>query len=88
MSRRDAAEATLALSSYAVNVTDANLRALERRFRESGAVEDEAAWLLERVRVGELEQSKLELAAWCEHAPAHLACEGRVPPFRWFQKPQ
>ena len=51
-------------------MTDSHLRELERRFRASGSVEDEAAWLRARVQAGELEQSKLELAAYCGHAPA------------------
>lgn len=42
---------------------DEKLRELERRWRESGTVEDEAAYLLERVRVGDLTQERLELAA-------------------------
>ncbi len=37
-------------------MSDSKLRELERRWRETQAVEDEAAYLLERVRVGELEQ--------------------------------
>jgi len=34
-------------------VTDDRLRELERRFQETGAAEDEAAWLRARVRAGE-----------------------------------
>ena len=40
-------------------MTDTKLRELERRWKESNAAEDEAAYLLERVRVGDLEQEKL-----------------------------
>jgi hypothetical protein len=43
-------------------VSDGKLRELERAFRESGAVEDEAAWLRERVRVGDLAADRLSLA--------------------------
>ena len=43
-------------------MSDAKLRELERRWKESGAVEDEAAYLLERVRVGDLTRERLELA--------------------------
>jgi len=50
-----------------VRVSDADLREMERRFRETGSVEDEAAWLLERVRAGELEQNRLDLAACLGH---------------------
>ena len=34
--------------------SDEKLRDLERRFRQTGSPDDEAAWLLERVRVGDL----------------------------------
>ncbi len=54
-------------------MSDERLRELERRWRESGSVEDEAAWLLERVRVGELDQDRLELAAYCGHGAARVA---------------
>ena len=58
-------------------MADARLRDLERRFRASGSVEDEATWLRARVQAGELEQSRLELAAYCDHpaAVAALACQ-------------
>ena len=39
---------------------DEKLRDLERRFRQTGSPDDEAAWLLERVRVGDLTQEMLE----------------------------
>lgn len=51
-------------------MSDSRVRELEATWRTSGAVEDEAAWLQERVRVGDLEQSKLELAAYCGHSGA------------------
>jgi hypothetical protein len=60
-------------------MTDSNLRELERRFRTSGSVEDEAAWLLARVRAGELEQSKLNAAAFLEHKAARLAGYSELP---------
>tara|TARA_R110002072_G_scaffold140386_2_gene284620 strand:+ start:207 stop:338 length:132 start_codon:yes stop_codon:yes gene_type:complete len=43
-----------------VRVSDADLRELERRFRETGSVEEEAAWLQERVRAGELTQEHVD----------------------------
>ena len=46
-------------------MSDNKLRELERRWKETGSVEDEAAYLLERVRAGELTQERLELAAYC-----------------------
>lgn len=51
-------------------MSDERLRELERRWKESETVEDEAAWLKERVRVGDLEWSRLELAACLGHEAA------------------
>lgn len=51
-------------------MSDERLRELERRWRESGAVEDEAAYLRERVRVGDLTEARLGLAAFCGHEGA------------------
>jgi hypothetical protein len=45
-------------------VTDSTLRELERQFRSSGSVEDEAAWLGARLRAGELSEERLRLAAY------------------------
>lgn len=56
-------------------MADERLRELERRWRETGAPGDEAAFLLERVRAGTLAREKLELAAWCGHAAALLATD-------------
>ena len=42
---------------------DEKLRGLERRWKQSGSPDDEAAYLLERVRVGDLTHERLELAA-------------------------
>ena len=55
-------------------VSDQRLRELERKWRETGSVEDEAAYLRERVRVGDLTQERLELAAYCGHGGAKRAC--------------
>lgn len=54
-------------------MTDARLRELERRWRETGAVEDEATLLRERVRAGNLVPDRLKLAAHCGHAASALA---------------
>lgn len=51
-------------------MSDERVRELERRWRESGTVEDEAAYLRERVRVGDLSQERLELAALVGHKAA------------------
>lgn len=51
-------------------MTDARLRELERHFKESGSAEDEAAWLRERLRTGDLDPQRLELAARIGHRAA------------------
>lgn len=48
-------------------MTDALLRDLERRWRESGTVDDETRYLLERVRVGHLQERGLIIAAGLGH---------------------
>jgi hypothetical protein len=53
---------------------DDRLRALERRFRETGTTEDEAAWLRERVRTGGVGADRVVLAARLGHPAArHVA---------------
>jgi hypothetical protein len=54
-------------------MSDTKLRDLERRWKETGTVDDEAAYLLERVRVGDLGRERLELAAYCGHEGASRA---------------
>ncbi len=54
-------------------MSDARLRELERRWKETGSPDDEAAYLLERVRVGDLTRERLELAAYCGHEGARKA---------------
>ncbi len=46
-------------------MSDDTLRALERRFRETESVEDEVAWLASRLRAGEIDSDRLDLAAYC-----------------------
>jgi hypothetical protein len=58
-------------------VTDERLRGVEQRWRRTGAVEDEAAYLLERVRAGQLTRSHLELLSYAED-PAGVAAVGPV----------
>lgn len=50
------------------------LAELERRWRESKSPADEAAWLRERVKAGDLTEERLELAASCGHQGAERAC--------------
>jgi hypothetical protein len=52
------------------HVADERVRELERRFRQSGAIEDEVAWLEARVRAGALARRRLELAAYLGHPAA------------------
>lgn len=56
-----------------LHVTDLVLREQERRFRATGDVRDEAAYLLLRVRGGDLARKRLELAALLGHRAAILA---------------
>lgn len=65
-------------------MSDARLRALERRVLQTGSVEDEAAWLTERVRAGDLARKRLKLAADCGHPPACAALDRALPePLGW-----
>lgn len=57
----------------AQSMTDSRLQELKRTWEASGSVEDEAACLRERVRVGDLTQGRLELAAYCGHEGAGVA---------------
>lgn len=59
-------------------MTDQRLREFERRAPDS--VEAEAAYLLERVRVGDLAPQRLELAACCGHPAARTALGDAAPP--------
>ena len=58
-------------------MSDRRLRGLEREWRETGSVEAEAACLRERVRVGDLTQERLQLAACCGHEGARRAAGSR-----------
>lgn len=60
-------------------MTDAELRELRSRALASGSVADEAAYLLERVRVGDLERDRLLLAAYCEDPAAQQALGSDAP---------
>jgi len=57
-------------------VADPRLNELERRWRESGAFEDEVAYLALRLRLGAIVRGRVELAAFLEH-PAAIAVAGR-----------
>jgi hypothetical protein len=66
-------------------MTDQKLRDLERRWKETGAPDDEAAYLLERVRVGDLTRERLELAAYCGHEGARAGAGEGAPPHDFVQ---
>lgn len=58
-------------------MTDSRLQELKRAWEASGSVDDEAAYLRERVRVGDLTQERLELAAyWGQVAARMVTGEG------------
>ena len=61
-------------------MSDERLRDLERRWRLTEAVDDEAAYLLERVRVGDLDQARLELVAYLGRRAAALATRPSTAP--------
>ncbi|MBX3465907.1 MAG: hypothetical protein KF878_03285 [Planctomycetes bacterium] len=54
-------------------MSDARLRELERRWRRTGAVDDEALYLAERARAGDLAAERLALAAALGHEAARRA---------------
>lgn len=60
-------------------MSDQELRELERRWKSTGSTDDEAAFLLERVRTGELWPERLELASYMAHAAAVVALGNRAP---------
>lgn len=75
-----AAAARACVGCSLARVSDQRLRELERRQQETGAPEDQAAWLQERRRAGGLPLDRLELAAACGHEGARLALSDAAPP--------
>lgn len=59
-------------------MVDATVREHERRWRETGAPDDMARWLVARLRAGELTPERLELAACLGSRAARAALGGRV----------
>lgn len=51
-------------------MTDSRLQELKRAWETSRSVDDEVAYLRERVRVGDLAQEQLEIAAYCDYKAA------------------
>jgi hypothetical protein len=54
-------------------MSDERLREAERRWHETGAADDEGAWLRERVRAGLFPPERLSLAAYAGHPGAKAA---------------
>lgn len=54
-------------------MADADLRALERRYRETGGAADHARWLVARVRAGDIDEARVRFAAELGHRGAGLA---------------
>ena len=61
-------------------MSDERLRELERRWQETGAVEDKAAYLRARLRADDLERKRLELAAYLGDAAARDVLGADAPP--------
>lgn len=59
-------------------MSDTRLRDAERRWQQTGAVEDEAALLQEQLRAGDLSEARVQLAAWLGHAAARQVTGLRV----------
>lgn len=59
-------------------MSDEKLRELERRWRETSAVDDEAAWLAERIRAGQVVLDQVEAIAMMGY-PAALIVLGKHP---------
>lgn len=60
-------------------MTDTRLQQLKRAWEASGSVDDEAAYLRERVRVGDLSIERAELTAYCGSTAAERALGGPRP---------
>jgi len=67
------------MSERIPRVGDERSRQLERRWRETGDVNDGAAYLSERIRRGEVKDSDARVAAFLGD-PVALALTGEVPP--------
>jgi len=51
---------------------DEKLRRLERKFKESGTIGDEVAFLAEKIRVGQILKEQLELASYLDYPAARV----------------
>jgi hypothetical protein len=72
--------------AYSEVVSDERLRELERRWKETGSIEDEASWLAERLRLGRASKDMVALAAHCGHAAAQrVRGEGAMDAAEWIR---
>ncbi len=60
-------------------MSDGRLRELERRWKESGSVDDGAAWLRARLRAGTIDRDRLLLAAYMGSPIAISAAPDKTP---------
>jgi hypothetical protein len=60
-------------------MSDESLRELERRWKETRSVQDEARFLAERVRSGDLGAGRIRAAAYAGHAAARIALGDQAP---------
>lgn len=60
-------------------MSDVFLRQLERKWRETGALEDEAALLAQRLRVGQVSIGSLRLLAYLQHEAAKRVLVSECP---------
>jgi len=60
-------------------MSDAQLRSLERRFKATGRIEDEAAWLRERIRIDDVDADRVRLARYLGHPAARNVVVGWEP---------
>lgn len=65
-------------------MSDARLRKLEKRFRDSNALEDEVMWLTHRLNEGEVSTEDLELAVLCGHEASRVVLAKPFEPITEF----
>ncbi|MBL4849124.1 MAG: hypothetical protein JKY65_26665 [Planctomycetes bacterium] len=71
-------------------MSESGLRQLERRWKETGSVDDGAAWLKEGMRLQVVSRDRVGLAAHCGYEVALLVLADWTPPqlepLRWWQR--
>ena len=59
-------------------MSDDRLRKLENRWRQESTLQNEVAYLLERIRVGDLTRHQVNLACYLEHPAAIEIAEKKI----------